>query len=360
MLLLSPICALIAILLVAIVAVWHRQARDNDGLAQEKALYAGFAADLERRLATGDIDDDQAQEERAEAGRALLRASAAAAAVAPPRPIWLMAATIAVAAVTFALYVAIGHPSLSDQPYKSRLAQWTRVAASDPASLPMPAVAAVLRQDAAKSGGSADYWLALGRADMLDGDTYSGLKDYQRALAVSPKGQFRDWSLLGEAMTLRRGATDPEAEKAFDAALALDPHDTRALYYLGRMEVSQGRFDAARTHFRLALGDLAADDIRRPQIEAELNGVAPQAAADQAARARIAGMVASLDAQLRAVPDNADGWARLLRSYDVLGDTVAHAAAVKAVEAHFPPAQAAAIVTRSRTAVGAEDTGGQP
>ena len=47
------------------------------------------------------------------------------------------------------------------------------------------------------------------------------------------------------------------------------------------------------------------------------------------------GMVAGLEAALKADPENADGWARLLRSYDVLGDATAHARAEADMKAHY-------------------------
>lgn len=359
MLLLSAFCALIAVLLIALVGLWHRFAGAPDGLAQEKSLYAGFIEDVDRRVAAGDLDAEAAAEERAEAGRALLRASAAPSLnVSVIRPAWLMVAVVIVAGLTFGLYLYLGHPSLSDQPYKKRLAEWTHLAQSDPDSVPPQIMAPVLRQGEASHADDPQYWLFLGRIDMLAGDTYNGLKDYQRALSLTGPEKFDRWSELGEAMTLRAGTTTPAAKRVFDAALQHDPHDTRAHYYLGRQAVADGQYDAARAHFEAALADVPVGDVRREQLEAELKAVDPAEKAGDAAKARIAGMVAALAASLKADPDNADGWARLLRSYDVLGDKAGHDAAVKDMQAHFPADQAAAILAKSQAAVGAEDTGG--
>jgi cytochrome c-type biogenesis protein CcmH len=49
----------------------------------------------------------------------------------------------------------------------------------------------------------------------------------------------------------------------------------------------------------------------------------------------IRSMVASQAADLKAHPDNPDGWARLVRSYGVLGDPVAQAQALAAAERQF-------------------------
>ncbi len=361
MLLLSAVCALIAGLMIAVIALWSRYARSPGGLAHEKALYAGFIADVERRLWRGDIDDDQAAEERAEAGRALLKAGDAAPVASVGTAVPAIGAVV-MAGLAFGLYLLIGHPSLSDMPYAARLKAWTHQAQSDPDAVPPEVMAPVLRQGAADpdKARNPDYWAFLGRIDMVAGNTYQGLKDYQKALVLSGPQAFAHWSELGEAMTLRAGATTPEARQAFETALARDPHDTRAHYYLGRQAVADGQYDAARAHFNAALADVPAGDVRHEQLEKELAAVDPAQKAGQAAKARISGMVTALSASLKADPDNADGWSRLLRSYDVLGDAAAHDAAVRQVQAHFPADQAAAIVAKSQGAVGAEDTGGQP
>jgi cytochrome c-type biogenesis protein CcmH len=49
----------------------------------------------------------------------------------------------------------------------------------------------------------------------------------------------------------------------------------------------------------------------------------------------IRSMVASQAADLKAHPDNPDGWARLVRSYGVLGDPAAQAQALAAAERQF-------------------------
>ena len=65
------VCVLIAALLAALAILWRRMAPAPAPLAQEKALYAGFLADVERRLAAGDLDAHAADEERTAAARAV-------------------------------------------------------------------------------------------------------------------------------------------------------------------------------------------------------------------------------------------------------------------------------------------------
>lgn len=357
-------CVVIAAVLIAVVSLWHRRAPVRDALALAKAQYEGFVADVERRERRGDIDADLANEERVEAARALLIAEAAA------RPVYSLTRAHAaigaftVAGVSFALYALyIGHPDLSDQPYEKRVVEWTRAARQNIDSLPPEALSAVLHRRANEPDNvkNPDFWLFLGKVDMMAGRYYEAAKAFDRSMKLSPT-TFTGWSDIGEALYfVAGGVVGPDAQKAFDAALSQDPKDARAHYYLGRNDLDQGRYDSARTHFLTAKAVLAVDDVRQNAIAEQLAAVETAQSGEAAAKTRIAGMVASLEAQLAETPDNADGWARLLRSYDVMGDAAGKARAVEAIQAHYRdrPQVAADIVQKSKGAVGAENTGGQ-
>ena len=360
MLLLTLVCALISAAAVAVAVLWHRLMPDTPALAHEKALYAGYVADVERRLAAGEVDADLAHEERVEAGRALLKAQGDSAS-APRRPLAGLLVAAGAAGLGFALYLVVGHPGWADQPYKMRLQQWTHAAKTMPDSVPPEIMAVVLRQGSSDPDKARNpvYWQLIGRIDMLAGDAYAGMKDYKTALGLAPQG-FVAWSELGEAVTMVAGGrSGPEAQGYFAKALLRDPGDARAHYYLGREAVANRRFDAAREHFSAALAQMKADDPTRVVMDNELKGVDTAQAAVVAANARIEGMVASLAAQLKADPDNPDGWARLLRSYTVLGNAAGHDTAVADMQAHYrdQPQVAAAILSKSAAAVGLEGGG---
>ncbi len=359
MLVLLLICAVIAALLMSVIALWQRFAPQTPGLGHEKALYAGFIADIERRVSAGELSEELAQEEQVEAARALLKASDAAPDSAKNLPsLTALALALGLAGACFAVYFAIGHPGLPDQPYKQRLQVWTHLARTDPDQVPPQAMAAVMRQAAATKGNDPQYWLFLGRVDMLAGNAYAGAKDYERARSLSPQ-TFTAWSELGEALTFINGTTGPDAQKAFEAAIRLDPKDARAHYYLGRQAVAQGRYADGRAQFTTALSVMTADDVSRPQVESELAAIAPAEMAAKAMNARISGMVAALEAKLKAEPENPDGWARLLRAYDVLGDMAAKEKARAAMQAYYHdrPDVAGDILNKSQSQVGAEDVG---
>ncbi len=349
-------CVLICAALSALVAVWQRARKAQPELAQEKALYAGFISDLDRRLARGDIDEVQAQEERSQAARVLLKASETGTESRTVKAWQGYTALGIVAVLSAALYLFVGHPGQEDQPYKKRLQAWTSLAQKNPDVLPPQAMAAVLRQGQKAHAREADYWLFLGRIDMLAGNNYDGAQDYEKARALSPQ-TFPAWSELGEALTFVGGGTSgPEAVKAFENALKLNPNDARAHYYLGQQALADGQYEAARGHYNAALATMAPDDVSRPQVLEALNSIDPAETAAKAMTARISGMVSGLEAQLKADPENADGWARLLRSYDVLGDKASGAKARAAMQAHYAnrPEVIADILTKAQTRVGSE------
>ncbi len=363
MILLSCVCALISALAIAVVGLWQKYAAATPGqdMAQEKALYARFVADIDRRTAHGDLDADMAGEERAEAARALLRARDGRGVfhqeVKPAVAIGILAFVVALA---YGAYMLFGHPMLGDQPYAARLAQWTTMAQNNPDSVEPQAMAAVLKQRQGLYGNKAEFWLLSGRYDLAAGLYYDAAKAFERARTLAPD-RFAAWSELGEALTyVAKGTPGADAQAAFAKALALDPKDARAHYYLGRLAMTQGRYGDAADDFGMTLSQLAPDDARRTTVNDQMKAARQAQAAATQTSARIAGMMAALAAQLKASPDNPDGWARLLRSYTVMGNAQAHDQALSAMRAeyHDRPAIAADIELRAQAAVGAENAGG--
>lgn len=357
-------CVVIAAMLIAVVGLWHRRAPVQSGMVQARARYEAFVADVERREQRGDIDADLANEERVEAARALLKAEEGTGLVYALKPAHAAIGAFAVAGLSFVLYALyIGHPELKDQPYEARVGQWTRMARENIDSLPPEALSAVLhrRADEAGNAKNPDFWLFFGRVDMMAGRYYEAAKAFDKAMKLDPQG-FDGWSDLGEALYfVGGGSVGPDAQKAFDVALSRDARDARAHYYIGRRDLDNGHYDSARVHFETAKAVLAVDDIRQQAIAEQLAAVETARTGEAANRSRIAGMVASLEAQLADQPDNADGWARLLRSYDVMGDAAGKARALAAMQAHYRgrPDLAADIVRKSVGAVGAENTRGR-
>ena len=365
MILLSVFCALISASAIAIAGLWQRYGAPAEGpghdTAREKQIYNRFVADLDHRVANGDLGAELAGEERAEAARALLHAHEieddGPEQIKPAIAVAVMAGVIA---VSFSGYIMFGHPQLPDQPYAARLAQWTAAAKTDPGDMPPEAIAAVMKQRQPRYATQPVFWLLSGRIDMQAGQFYDAVKAFDRSQKLSPSS-FTAWSEMGEALTsANRGTVGAAAHTAFIRALAIDANDVRAHYYLGREAVAQGRYDDARGHFSTVLAQLPADDPRRVEVVRALKATDQAELTQKAMQGRISGMVAALEAQLKASPDNPEGWARLLRSYAVLGNQPAHDAALAAMRAEYRdrPAIAADIEAKAMADVGGENAGG--
>jgi cytochrome c-type biogenesis protein CcmH len=260
----------------------------------------------------------------------------------------LAAATCAVLAAALALgvYLALGAPGSPDQPYAARLAQWRR---ADPATLDPARMAAVLREIARERPHDPQAYDYLGRAELAAGDAFDAGRAFATAATLAP-GRADLHAAEGEALVMdARGKVTPEAAAAFQQTLKLDPRNGPARYYLGRAQIAGGDAAAGLSDWRALLADLSPRDPRRSALQSEIaraetgGGLGGIAAAPSPGRAEVAGpagplagpqaafiqaMVARQAAELRADPDNPQGWARLVRSYGVLGDKTAQQAAL--------------------------------
>ncbi|MBI1403390.1 MAG: tetratricopeptide repeat protein [Porphyrobacter sp.] len=243
-----------------------------------------------------------------------------------------------------------------------------------------------LRAAAEASSGDAARWSDLGFAQFQRGEYAEAAKAYQRAVALAPDEAVLH-SALGEALVMAsaRDPLPPEALAAFEKAVALDPKDPRARYFLGVKKDIDKDHEGAIAAWLDLLADTPpgapweADLVRTIEQVGQINkidvaprlakvqegrtpamalGAAPAApdvrgpsAAEVAAagamtpsqqREMAQGMVAQLEQRLQQNPGNLDGWVMLMRSRMTLGEPAkAKAALEAAVKAN--PAEAAEL-----------------
>jgi cytochrome c-type biogenesis protein CcmH/NrfG len=83
-------------------------------------------------------------------------------------------------------------------------------------------------------------WTYLGKAYLTLGDSNDAAKAFARAIALNG-ANAELYSAYGEALVVGSGgAVPPEAEAAFNRALALAPKDQAARYYLGFAYAARG------------------------------------------------------------------------------------------------------------------------
>lgn len=225
-------------------------------------------------------------------------------------------------------------------------------------------------------------WQLLGWAFFETSRFAEAATAYRRATALSP-GNAELWSALGEALALSTDKRElpGDAAEAFRKAIAIDPKDPRARYFLAVGKDVAGDHQGALDDWFALLGDTPAGapweaDLRRTiedvaarekiDIAARLAAVKPapaQAGSPSVATAAIPGptreqmqaaaalpkgqqdmmvqsMVDGLEAKLKANPANPNGWIMLMRSRMTLGETARASAAWKSGVAANPGAKA--------------------
>ena len=349
-----------------------RGARSERG--QALAIYRDQLGEVDRDLDRGVIGETEAKAARTEISRRLLRAgqeSEEGGTAASPRP--RSVATMAIIAMplaALAFYLFVGSPEMPAEPLAARLSAPTDK--QDIATL-VARIEAHLATNPDDGKGwqiLAPVYLRLGRYD-------EAVKAYGNVIRLL--GSTADTeSDLGEALMSASGGTvTADARAAFERAAKLDPTSVRPRFYLALALGQAGKTDEAIAAWKALLDGApkTAPWVAVAQSElAKLEGgtttavtegaAAPpgptaadvKAAGEMSASDRMAmieGMVQQLAAKLAANPADGPGWARLIRSYMVLGKADdAKAALAKARDALAGDATALDSVNQAAKAAG--------
>jgi cytochrome c-type biogenesis protein CcmH len=168
------------------------------------------------------------------------------------------------------------------------------------------------------SPGDTRAWRYLGQAYMAANDPRDGAKAFAREIALTGKGDANLDAAYGEALVLdSEGQVPAEAEVAFSDALAADPKSAPARFYLGLARAARNDRPGAIAIWQSLLADTPTTAPlhqmlvdRLAILTAQASGAAPNPRA----------MVQMLADRLKADPNDALGWVRLMRAYAVLGE----------------------------------------
>jgi cytochrome c-type biogenesis protein CcmH len=338
-----------------------REGRD----AFDAVVYLDQLEELERDRARGLVDESQLEAARTEIERRLLAASRAEGIEANVKRagpshtrshiILAVLVLLAVPAITVPLYFDLGSPHLPNLPFAER----TPVA---PPSIGIAAQAqarlAAAEERANNAPDDPQGWFDLGRFRLVSGDFDGAVEALARAMETS-NNRADIASAYGEALSRQAdGRVTAEARNAFTIARASNPGDPRARYFLALSDYQEGREEAAlrawsdlgrsapegapwlpAVQARIVetareLGEAptdwlpppAPDTPRGPFAGGGPTGADIAAAQEMSPEDRqemIRGMVANLAARLEDDPDDVEGWRRLARSREVLGDNEA-------------------------------------
>lgn len=359
-----------AILTLAIVAIliFPILKGSGDGEAQridyDIVVYRDQLAEIDREVERGLMTQEQAVGARAEVHRRMLAAEdAELKALHKPSIVtsrrFRLASIVAIAVIVpvgaVALYGLLGSPNLPGKPYAWRLKH-------DPDFV--AAATAELLAEQLKSNPSIAGYRRLAQMDFT-ARNFEGAADADRHAVQLGANDASTWSELGEAVAMSNGGMIvPEALMAFTNALSQNAHDERARFYIGLAESQignlrqavaiwrdleqsadpnaawlplvqehivafskQGGFDPTSVQpsppsaqsLNAAIG--AMTGAMQGQVGAAappMANSAPQSGEDPQ-QAMIEAMVGRLAAKMAQNPTDTDGWQRLARAYNVLG-----------------------------------------
>ncbi|MFC3101666.1 tetratricopeptide repeat protein [Altererythrobacter lauratis] len=253
-----------------------------------------------------------------------------------------------------------------------------------------------LRRQAQTSANDPVAWQRLAFASFNQNLFAEAAAAYEKAVALEPESAVL-WSALGEArvMASTRDPMPPAALEAFRRAVAIDPGDARARYFLATAKDLAGDNTGAIADWLALLADTPPGAPWETDLVRTINQVAQRDGIDLGNRVERAlaargslplpvspagipgptqeqlaaasaippseqqdmaeGMVARLAARLEREPANVDGWIMLMRSYRTLGrDAEARQAYERAVAAN--PA-AASQLREAASALGVRVSG---
>ena len=242
------------------------------------------------------------------------------------------------------IYTTLGRPDLRDDPLVDRAAE---IASR---SETITATKKNLAQNLARAQAATvttpddiESWLKLAEAAASVNDSATEIRALRMARQLT-NDDPSVLSLLAEALSRAAdGQVTVPARDLIDTVLATDPDEPRALFISGLAAFQDGDYQAAVTRWKRLLSISTADAPWLPIVRAniaqaaEAGGIAlppangPDADSIAAAanmtandrQAMILSMVESLRDRLDETPDDTEGWLRLARAYDVLGDRAA-------------------------------------
>ncbi|MGO1119383.1 c-type cytochrome biogenesis protein CcmI [Rhodovibrionaceae bacterium A322] len=346
---------------------------------EDLRVYRDQLSELDKDLEQGRLSENEGEAAKREIQRRLLAAdrrhqhSSAPARVTRGRALAIALVLLIVPGVTLSLYLTLGMPGMPGMPLAERTAEIEE-------QKDMRQLVEQLRQKLEANPGDPQGWFLLGRS-------YMTMERFGEAAAAFTKAAELEktspelWSTVGEALTYAdSGNVPPKGLDAFAKALALNPQEPRALFYLALSYYQEGDPHKALA----AWADLARNSpasapwrpsvlgqIERTASELGVNmasldlGPAPEpapgplagpmtgqagssqaegrgpTAEDMAAAAQMSSedqqaminsMVDQLTERMEENPDDLDGWLRLIRAQLVLGREDAALASLKRAE----------------------------
>ncbi len=259
------------------------------------------------------------------------------------------------------IYASLGRPDLADNPLVNRTAEITSRAQMITATKQNLAQNLANAQTATvATPDDVESWLTLAEAAAAVNDSATEIRALRTARQLT-NDDPAVLSLLAEALSRAAdGQVTVPARALIATVLATDPADPRALFLWGLSALQDGAYADAISRWQTLLSISTPDAPWLPIVRHNIQQAAEAgdillesengpdadslaAAADMSAQDRdamILSMVEALRDRLHTTPDDTEGWQRLARAYDVLGDAEAAFDAQAQAAASAPQDQA--------------------
>ena len=348
----------------------RRQAAAPPRQEYDLAVYRDQLDEIERDQERGLIQPVEAEAARVEVQRRMLTAAGAEPHADAPT---LSGRTLAIAigaavpVAAFVLYVVLGSPDMPGQPFAARDVA-RNAAVADAEHGEMRALAARLADRLRERPDDLTGWMLLGRTYMTVGEYRQAATALERAVDISSRRPDVVAAYAEAVVLAEDGRLTPETTGLFQDVAEADPTNVQARYYIGLGLAQQGKTREALQAWVdlkalapadapwLAMVDEQIENVRR-ELKISADTVKPSAAALELAKRQppaaqtpaaggtpprgpsaadveaagqmtdaergkmIQAMVARLAERLKQNPDDLEGWQRLARAYQVLGET---------------------------------------
>lgn len=336
-----------AVVLVVIAPLMRPVEATAGETAEDADVYRDQLKELERDRERGLIGDSEAEAARAEIGRRLLAATAAAVPELKVRSVAdrriAMATVIAIPALAVPLYLTLGQPDMPDAPLVERLA-------AAPAAEDVAALVGRVEKHLATKPDDIEGWRVIAPIYARMGRLEDAVAAWGRIVAAGAADNDILESYGVGLVDTNDGIVSPQAQAVLAKVVAADASRIRAKFYYaeglrqaGSLKAALDEFDDLirrspanapwlklvrdRRHDTLVALNLPADTPEPATLpavaeapgptEADVDAAAGMDAGDR--KTMIEGMVQQLATKLDSDPRDRNGWVRLMRSYSVLG-----------------------------------------
>jgi cytochrome c-type biogenesis protein CcmH len=362
--------------------LWRKPKAEGIRAEYDLNVFKDQLKELERDVERGMISESEAETARIEVQRRLLGADEArkadhATAQGLSKTSIVVSGFVAIGIIlgSLALYAKLGQPGYPDMPYASRDIENERQQVDTKG---MAEGIVLLKKRLETDPTDIDSWVLLGRTLRTVGRVEEALDAYRGALKYSDRHPDILADFAEAKIYVNQGEVDAETVDSLKDSLQQDPAQMKALFYMGYAQLRKEDFKGSIQTWTDLLAIAPKTAVWIPQVQEQIAIAAKAGGLDSAdfkpsAQARVLAkqlklewesqtpaqpqestapgpssedvknaaemsdedrqsmiktMVDRLAAKLKENPDDLAGWKRLLRAYQVMGDT-ANAAMVE-------------------------------